>query len=271
LKTKDLIRLVFFLLLAGTTISALGIEGGEENKDKEKGESEEAFDASTFIMEHIADSHEWHILTKKNGESMAIYLPVILYSNEKGLDIFSSRKLFHGNIYKGYKLEEEEGDLKGKIVSVNAEGLIDEENLPLDFSITKTVVGLFSAAAIGLLLFLSLARSYKKTGISHPKGIQSFLEPIILFVRDDIAISNIGEHKYEKYMPYLLTVFFFHTHKQHYGTHPFPSSLRANVTGNIAVTFVLAVLHFLLHNSVATRLTGVISLPHQVCPYGFYL
>jgi F-type H+-transporting ATPase subunit a len=246
LKTKDLISLVFFLLLSGTTISALGSEAGDENKDKEKGESEEAFDASTFIMEHIADSHEWHLLTKKDGGSVAIYLPVILYSKEKGIDVFSSRKLAHGNIFNGYKIEEEEGDLKGKIVSVNADGHVDEENLPLDFSITKTVVGLFSAATIGLLLFLSLARSYKKTGISHPKGIQSFLEPIILFVRDDIAISNIGEHKYEKYMPYLLTVFFFILINNIMGLIPFPPPFGANVTGNIAVTFVLALFTFFI-------------------------
>jgi F-type H+-transporting ATPase subunit a len=244
LKTKDLISLVFFLLLAGTSISAQGSSGGEEKKDKEKGESEEAFDASTFIMDHIADSHEWHLYTKKDSSNVAIYLPVILYSKEKGLDIFSSRKLSDGNIYKGYKLEEE-GDLKGKIVSVNDQGQADVGNLPFDFSITKTVVGLFSAAAIGLILFLSLARSYKKTGISHPKGLQSFLEPIILFVRDDIAISNIGEHKYAKYMPYLLTVFFFILINNLMGLIPFPPPFGANVTGNIAVTFVLAVFTFL--------------------------
>jgi len=75
--------------------------------------------------------------------------------------------------------------------------------------VTKAVVGMLFAALIGLWLFLSLARSYKKTGISHPKGIQSFLEPIVLFVRDDIAIPNIGEKKFEKFMPYLLSVFFF--------------------------------------------------------------
>jgi len=245
LKTTDLISLVFFLLFAGTTISAQGSNSGEEKKDKENGESEEAFDASTFIMDHIADSHEWHILTKSNGESVVIYLPVILYSKGKGLDIFSSGKLFHGNIYKGYKLEEE-GELKGKIVSVNGEGQIDEENIPLDFSITKTVVGLFSASAIGLLLFLSMARSYKKTGISHPKGIQSFLEPVIMFIRDDIAIANIGEHKYEKYMPYLLTVFFFILINNLMGLIPFPPPFGANVTGNIAVTFVLALFTFLI-------------------------
>jgi F-type H+-transporting ATPase subunit a len=245
LKTKDLISIVLFLLLSGTTISTLGNQTGEENKDKEKANSEEAFDASTFIMEHIADSHEWHLYTKKDSTSVAIYLPVILYSKEKGVVIFSSKKLFHGNIFRGYKLEEE-GELKGRIVSVNEEGQIDELNLPLDFSITKAVVGLLSAAAIGLLLFLSLARSYKKTGISHPKGIQSFLEPVILFVRDDIAISNIGAHKYQKYMPYLLTVFFFILINNLMGLIPFPPPFGANVTGNIAVTFVLALFTFLI-------------------------
>ena len=245
MKTKDLISLVFFLLFAGTSISAQGSGSGEEKKDKEKAESEEAFDASTFIMDHIADSHEWHLYTKKDSSNVAIYLPVILYSKEKGFDFFSSRKLSDGNIYNGYKLEEE-GDLKGKIVSVNDQGQVDVGNLPFDFSITKTVVGLFSAAAIGLILFLSLARSYKKTGISHPKGLQSFLEPIILFVRDDIAISNIGEHKYAKYMPYLLTVFFFILINNLMGLIPFPPPFGANVTGNIAVTFVLALFTFLI-------------------------
>jgi F-type H+-transporting ATPase subunit a len=245
LKTKYFISLFFFLLLSGAAVAALGFSSPEENKEKEKGASEEAFDASTFIMEHIADSHEWHLLTMKDGESLAIYLPVILYSKEKGFDLFSSRQLKHGNVYKGYKLEEE-GDLKGRIVSVNAEGTADEANLPLDLSITKTVVGLFGAATIGLILFLSLARSYKRTGISHPRGIQSFLEPIILFVRDDIAISNIGRHKYEKYMPYLLTVFFFILINNLMGLVPFPPPFGANVTGNIAVTFVLAIFTFLI-------------------------
>jgi F-type H+-transporting ATPase subunit a len=245
LKTRYFISLVFFLLLTGCGISASGSVTGEENKNKEKSEPEEAFDASTFIMEHIADSHEWHLYTKKDGSSVAIYLPVILFSKDKGLDIFSSKNLSHGHIYKGYKLVEE-GDLKGRIVSVNQEDHPDLENLPLDFSITKAVVGLSGAATIGLLLFLSMARSYKRTGISHPKGIQSFLEPIILFVRDDIAISNIGEHKYEKYMPYLLTVFFFILINNLMGLIPFPPPFGANVTGNIAVTFVLALFTFLI-------------------------
>jgi F-type H+-transporting ATPase subunit a len=239
LKTRSLIGVFLFLLLPGVTISAFGQEV------QEKRESEEKFDASTFILEHIADSHEWHILTKKNGDNVAIYLPVILYCKEKGLDVFSSKKLAYGKEYKGYKLEEE-GDLQGKIVSVNSEGIADEKNLPLDLSMTKAVMGMLFAAIIGLLLFISLARSYKKTGISHPKGIQSFLEPVILFVRDDIAIPNLGLHKYERYMPYLLTAFFFILINNLMGLIPVPPPFGANVTGNIAVTFVLAVCTFII-------------------------
>jgi len=158
---------------------------------------------------------------------------------------FSSKRFSEGNAYKGYRLIEE-GDLKGKIVSVNKEGKNDEKNLPLDLSITKAVVAMFCAALIGLLLFISMGRSYKKTGVSAPRGIQSFLEPVILFVRDDIAIPNIGKHKYEKYMPYLLTVFFFILINNIMGLIPFPPPFGANVTGNIAVTFVLAACTFFI-------------------------
>lgn len=228
---------IFLLFIFNVTSQA--------RQEKEAPQAEEEFDASTFILEHIADSHEWHILTKKNGESLAIYLPVILYSKEKGIDIFSSKRLAHGHEYKGYRLEEE-GELKGRIVNLNEDDTANEETLPLDFSITKTVVGLLAAALLGIWIFIALSRSYKKTGISHPKGIQSFLEPIILFVRDDIALPNLGEHKYEKYMPYLLTVFFFILLNNLFGMIPFPPPFGANVTGNIAVTFVLALFTFFI-------------------------
>ena len=245
MKTKLSFILLSFSILIGTTVSLFGQEGHEGTGTKEHGGSGEAFNASTFIMEHIADSHEWHLWTKSNGEAVAVYLPVILYSREKGLDVFSSKHFAHGNVYNGYKIEEE-GDLKGKIVTVDSEGHADEAKIPLDFSITKTIVGLLFSCIIGLFLFLSLSRSYKKTGISHPRGIQSFLEPVILFVRDDIAISNIGKHKYEKYMPYLLTVFFFILINNLMGLVPFPPPFGANVTGNIAVTMVLALFTFFI-------------------------
>ncbi|MBK7625846.1 MAG: F0F1 ATP synthase subunit A [Bacteroidales bacterium] len=238
MKTNKLIGFFLFLLFAVTTGPAFGQHGEEKEEGKEK------FKASTYILEHIADSHEWHLWTKKDGSSVAIYLPVIVYSKEKGVNVFSSKHLAHGHEYKGFKIEEE-GDLKGKIVNISEAGVIDEENLPLDLSMTKTVIGMLSAALIGLFLFLSLARSYKKTGISHPKGIQSFLEPVVLFVRDDVAIPNLG-HKYEKYMPYLLTVFFFILINNLMGLIPFPPPFGANVTGNIAITFLLATCTFLV-------------------------
>jgi len=229
---------VFFLAAAGMV--SYGQEGHETHDTSHHADVEEEFDASTFIMEHIADAHEWHLWTKKDGEHVAVYLPVILYSKGKGLNVFSSKKLAHGHVHNGYRIED------GVIINVNDEGHPVDNGLLLDFSVTKAVVGLLFSCIIGLLLFISLSRSYKKTGISHPKGIQSFLEPIILFVRDDIAISNIGKHNYEKFMPYLLTVFFFILINNLMGLVPFPPPFGANVTGNIAVTFVLALFTFFI-------------------------
>jgi F-type H+-transporting ATPase subunit a len=239
LNNRIVTQLFFTFLL---TAFSLQLSAQEEPATNKEGT---AFDASSFILDHIADSHEWHILTKKNGGNVAIYLPVIVYSREKGLDVFSSKKLADGKVYNGYKIEEE-GDLKGRIVSVNESGEIDVKKLPLDLSMTKTVIGMLAAALIGMWLFLSLSRSYKKTGISYPKGIQGFLEPAVLFVRDDIAIPNIGEHHYEKYMPYLLSVFFFILINNVMGLIPFPPPFGANVTGNIALTFVLAACTFII-------------------------
>jgi F-type H+-transporting ATPase subunit a len=242
LKTKLVFLLFFFFLSTGTILTSFGQEGHEADKP---------FDASTFIMEHIADSHEWHLWTVKDQEGhdkhIALPLPVILYSKNNGLDVFMSGKLAHGHSYKGYRIEE------GTIVHESGEGIPGEKTTPLDFSMTKSVVGLLFSCIIGLILFISLSRSYKKTGISHPKGIQSFLEPIILFVRDDIALANIGKHKYEKYMPYLLTVFFFILINNLMGLVPFPPPFGANVTGNIAVTFVLAFFTFIITQFSANK------------------
>jgi len=221
---------------------------GEEEKSAG---SDGKFDASSYILDHVADSHEWHILTKKDGSAVAVYLPVIIYDKASGLHIFSSRKIAEGHSYEGFTIAHE-GTNAGKIVHVNSEGHPDETNLPLDFSITKAIFGMIVAAVILLWLMLSLARSYKKTGISAPKGIQGFLEPVILFIRDDIAMPNIGEKKYARYMPYLLTVFFFILINNLLGLIPiFPFG--ANVTGNVNVTFVLALCTFLITQLTANK------------------
>ena len=224
------------------TLPAFPYGSGEEAKESPG--SEEEFDASAFIMDHVADSHEWHILTKKDGSSVAVYLPVIIIDKGSGIHVFSSRKIAHGHSYLGYAIAHE-GDYAGKIIRVNEEGLHDGSRPPLDFSVTKAVFGMLVASLILLWLMIALARSYKRTGISAPRGLQGFFEPVILFIRDDVAIPNIGEHKHARYMPYLLTVFFFILINNLLGLVPlFPFG--ANVTGNVNVTFVLAVFTFLI-------------------------
>jgi F-type H+-transporting ATPase subunit a len=158
-----------------------------------------------------------------------------------------SSKFHHGHdSYKGFKIEHEEGPNKGKIVRVK-EGTMEtdlEASLPIDLSITKNVLSIFISVAILCIIFISVARSYKRRKGQAPKGLQSFLEPVILFVRD-LAISSIGKEKYERFMPYLLTLFFFIFFNNLFGLVPFfPGG--ANVTGNLGVTLVLAVFTFFI-------------------------
>lgn len=249
MKNRYLYLLVLvFGLLAGTfPVFSAGVSEEEAKPHGSEGE----FDAATFIMEHVADSHEWHILTKKDGSAVAVYLPVILFEKGSGFHIFSSRKIAHGNSYNGFAVAHE-GKYAGKIVKVDEDGNHDGSKPPLDFSVTKTVFGMFVAAIILLGLMLALARSYKKSGITAPKGLQGVLEPIILFIRDDIAIPNIGERRYSRFMPYLLTVFFFILINNLLGLVPlFPFG--ANVTGNVNVTFVLALCTFLITQFSANK------------------
>lgn len=198
---------------------------------------EKAFDPGKMIIEHVVDSHEWHILSI-GSTHVSIPLPIILYSNGK-LDVFCSCKFHHGHdSYKGYRLELE-GEHKGKIVN-EATG-----ELPLDLSITKNVASMLISMVLICIIFISVANGYKKRKGKAPKGLQSFLEPLILFIRDDVAKASIGEKKYEKYMPYLLTIFFFIFFNNLFGLIPFfPGG--ANITGNIAVTMVLALFTFVI-------------------------
>lgn len=201
------------------------------------------FNAGEMILEHVVDNHEWHIAEIGNLH-LTIPLPVILLYDGKLYSFCSSR--FHNEFhsYNGFKLEQE-GPSKGKIIRSD-----ENENRPglpkvYDFSITKTVLAIFISVALLIIIFLSVAGSYRKNEGKAPSGIQSLLEPLILFIRDDIAKSSIGEKKYEKYMPFLLTVFFFIFFNNLLGLIPiFPGG--ANVTGNIAVTLVLALFTFII-------------------------
>ena len=233
----------------------------ELSETQESGHSEaaqeEEFNATEYILEHVSDTHDWHILTKKDGHHVAVPLPVILYSKHSGLHAFSSKKIAHGHKHLGFEMghgtvqmENKDGklvekSLKGKIVEMDEHGELVEAGLPLDFSITKNVFMMMLSVIILLWVFLSLARSYKKMGISEPKGLSGFIEPVIVFIEEDVAIPNIGEEKYARFMPYLLTVFFFILLNNLMGLIPF-FPFGANVTGNIAVTMVLAVITFLI-------------------------
>ena len=208
------------------------------------------FNVTETILEHIKDDHSWHLW----GHT-SIHLPVILKTS-KGFEVFSSEKLVDEHhepaIYKGnfdYKLVE------GKTKIVDANGNVDEEASKQlwDFSITKNVASLFVSVFILLVVLLSAAAGYKKTGVkSAPKGLQSFMEPIILFVRDEVVIPNIGAKKAGKYMPFLLTIFFLILINNFLGLIPFfPGG--ANVSGNIAFTMTLAVFVFIVVNVSANK------------------
>ena len=194
-------------------------------------------DIAAVAFEHILDSHSWHLFGD-GDEAVAIPLPVIIYSSTKGLQFFSSANFKHGHAeYNGYSLVDE------TIVSADATEAV------YDFSITKNVAQLLLTATILFLLFTSIANAYKTTGItSAPKGKQSFFEPLITFVRDDIAKGNIGPRS-DKYVPYLLTVFFLILINNVLGMVP----IGANLTGNIAFTFVLSVVTLIVTNINANK------------------
>lgn len=228
----------FTAIVLGIVIST-SVSFSSDNEHNKGAEPAKRFEPGTFIFEHIGDAYSWHIVTI-NHVHYSIPLLVIVYSKHSGWNVFISSKLHHGEAtYKNFKIAEE-GDYKGKIVEELSSGEISK---PIDISITKNVCSLLISLALILWLFLSIAAKYKRKPEVAPKGLQSFLEPLILFVRDDIAKPSIGDHKYEKYMPYLLSIFFFIWINNMLGLIPiFPGG--ANITGNIAITFVLAIFTF---------------------------
>jgi F-type H+-transporting ATPase subunit a len=221
----------------------------EENDSKEK-----KFNPGELIMEHIGDAHEWH-LWGEGERAASIPLPVIVYSKDRGLDVFSSSHFEHGKkTYKGYRLDH------SRLVAVNEMGEINaidaSENKELtdglwDISISKNVVTLLFSCLLMLWFFISVARTYVTSGNGAPKGKQSFVEPLITFIRDEVAKPSIGP-KYEKYVPYLLTVFFFILVNNLLGLIPiFPGG--TNLTGNIAITMSLALVTLVVVTFTANK------------------
>ncbi len=203
-------------------------------------EEKESFSVGEMIMEHITDAHDWHILSYA-GKDVSLPLPIILLHENK-LHVFMSSKFHHGKeAYKGFKLETT-GDQKGKIICIDENG-VPTGLSPWDLSITKNVLALFFSAALIVFILARATKSYSRRKGKAPRGLQSLIEMLVIFIRDDVARSAIGEKKYEKYMPFLLTLFFFILINNLLGLVPIlPGG--ANVTGNIAVTGVLALFTF---------------------------
>lgn len=225
---KSLLVGVFSLFLLSVSQKSFSQEKHEEHEAKE-----EKFDPTKEIMGHIQDAYEFHFFTAGKFHA-TIHLPVILYSPQKGFSVFSSSHFGHEGEeeYKGYKLVDGK-----KIVPIEAGVNV------YDFSITKNVMQMFIALLVLVLLMVGIAKKYRNGyGVdSAPSGWQNALEPVITFVRDDVAKVNLGK-RWVKYMPYLLTVFFFILINSLFGM--LPGS--ANVSGNIAFTMVLGIISLIV-------------------------
>ena len=227
---------------------------GEDQKEQKK------LDPAKLIMEHVSDGHEFHFAIV-GGHPLTIPLPVFLYSGERGFSVFMSSAFDHGKVvHDGYRLLDDEfieahhlnevKDAKGnpvfsvgKIYAVDANGMPDQHVSVFDFSMTRNVVQVLISLVLLTWLMTGIARQYAKgTGVkTAPTGFQNMIEPVITFVRDEVGKPNLGD-KYEKYMPYLLTVFFFILINNLIGLIPGT----ANVTGNIAFTAMLGIFSFIL-------------------------
>lgn len=208
------------------------------------GQQEGEVDVAHMLFGHIGDSYGWHI-TDWNGRHISIPLPCIVRSST-GWHVFMSSKIEHGGVYEGLFLAEE-GRYEDKIVEMGPDGALVR---PFDISITKNVASLIITAILLIFIILSTARWYKKHDASEegsPGGVAGLMEMMIMMVNDDLIRPSIGEHCYKKYAPYLLTAFFFIFLSNLLGIVPFfPGG--ANVTGNIAVTMVLALCTFVAIN-----------------------
>lgn len=222
-KRFSLYLAVFFLTFSGAFAAP------QEGHETGTSEEHKAFDPN-IIIHHVMDDHVWHLW----DHGGTIFLPIIVYSEQGGLDVFSSRNFYddhHNKVaHNGYALDDHNH------ITLNGQPV-------LDLSITKNVAMLLINATLLVLVFAAVAKGYQKNRGKAPKGIQSFMEPIIIFVRDEIVKPNIGHH-YEKYLPYMLTLFFFILFGNLLGLLPGA----ANLTGNIAVTLTLAVITFIITN-----------------------
>ena len=230
-KVKSIILLMLVALLPVQLYAEEAAHEGEE------------LDIPEIVLEHLADAYEWHIASYQ-GKHLSIPLPVIIRSKNTGQWHFCTAH----NLPDGFFLSEEH---HGKIYERLADG---SEVRPLDFSITKAVLQIWIVVAILIIVFLSCARWYKKRDAKSdaPKGFVGMMEMLVTYLNDDLIRPSIGEKHYKQYAPYLLTVFFFILTCNLIGLIPiFPAG--ANVTGNINITFFLALCTMLAINIFASK------------------
>lgn len=235
-------RYILFLLMLlpcsaamATLPSAVGEQGG--------------VDVKKVIFDHIRDSYEWHITTI-GDKHISIPLPIIVYSSRTGWECFSSSVFHHTDEYKGFRIAKS-GANEGKIVEVGEDGT--EQRPLLDLSLTKTVVSVLIISLLLVVIVLCTARWYKRRKPSDeaPRGFVGVMEMLITMVIDSVIKPNVGS-RYQRYAPYLLTVFFFIFFTNLMGLLPiFPGG--ANVTGNIAVSLALALCTFIAVNLFGNR------------------
>ena len=218
----------------------------EEKNAQTESESKKKFDVKEFILHHLADSYEWQVVSSEDWH-VTIPLPVILRSKTTGWHLFLSSKITHGDPYKGFQIAHE-GKYQGKIVELGSDG---SEIRPLDMSLTKNAASLLLSSLFLSLIFMGVSRSINREPMEGKKGFVGLMEMFIMTVHDSIIKPSVGKN-YKKYAPFLLTVFFFIFFNNLMGLLPiFPGG--ANVTGNIAVTLVLAMSTFLVINLTGTR------------------
>ena len=251
---KSLLVAVFSLGLLAFSNTTFAQKEGEKEPVKEK----KIFDANEVIFGHIMDAHEFHFLSYKDGDGKehhaTIPLPVIVYSKEKGFSFFMSSAFHHGeHEVNGYAMLTNERIDKdgldrnkysaGNIVAVDESGKVDPNISVLDLSLTRNVVQMLLALTLLVVILIRVAKRYGTgQGITTaPKGMQNTMETIVNFVNDEVAKPNLGA-KSNKYLPYLLTVFLFILINNIVGLIPGT----ANVTGNIAFTFVLSIISFIV-------------------------
>jgi F-type H+-transporting ATPase subunit a len=238
-----LVRILSFLLIALTLTTGAAFAQGEH--PAAAGEKKK-LDVAGEMFGHVGDSHEWHLFGM-SGHPVALPLPIIVYTATKGLNVFSASNFdFHemdehtmadgktkiSNSYNGFHLEK---NLKEKLIA-------EDGSKVYDFSVTKNVLAMLLSIALLLWIMLGVAKKYQVNGAGKaPSGFQNAVEPVITFIRDEVAKPNLG-YKYERFMPLLLSLFFFIWINNLLGLLPFGF----NFTGNIAVTLCLALISFIV-------------------------